>query len=606
MPNSERLRNGFVARIVAALFSGTLLLAALPVAAGEHPNVLLVLTDDQGFGDIASHGNPIVQTPNMDRLAADGVRVDRFFVSPVCAPTRASLLTGRYHLRTGVSGVTRGYENLRPQEWTMAEMFREAGYATGAFGKWHNGRHMPYHPNGQGFDTFVGFCGGHWNTYFNPTLEHNGRPLKTRGYINDVVTDHAIRFIREHRERPFFCYVPFNTPHSPWRAPQPIWEQYEGKQLDTKAQAAYAMVQSIDENLGRLLETLEQLQLSQQTIVLFLTDNGANSPRFNAGMRGRKGSVDEGGMRVPLFIRFPGQLEAGAVVRRNVFHLDVLPTLADLCGIDVSQDRSRLIDGVSVARLLQGNTPNDWPNRVFYSVRYRVDSSPPDERVGIRDDRWRATRNKGRWRLYDMQTDPGQEQDVAAEHPDELRRLIAGYSGWLEDVTRDGLEPPPIPLGHPARDHVELPPCEATLHPGYGEGIFWTGDTPNGFANCWIDRWTSDEAYVQWPVQFLTPGRYAFTAEYTLARQDVGCQLQLHVGSQQLVKNVGRAFTAPLEPKPDRLYSSNYQEKAAWAELPLGVLRIEEPGKQIIQLRTTIARNKSVDLRRIRVRRLGD
>jgi len=174
----------------------------------RRPNVLLLMTDDQGWGDIHSHGNQKLDTPVLDKLAADSVQFDRFYVSPVCAPTRASLLTGRYHLRTGVSWVTRGLETMRSEEVTLAEALKQAGYATGCFGKWHNGAHYPYHPNGQGFDEFFGFCAGHWNNYFDTHLERNGKAVKTRGYITDVLTDAAIAFIEKHRQRPFFCYVP--------------------------------------------------------------------------------------------------------------------------------------------------------------------------------------------------------------------------------------------------------------------------------------------------------------------------------------------------------------------------------------------------------------
>ncbi len=260
----------------------------------KRPNVLLVLTDDQGYGEIGSHGNPNLKTPAMDSIAAAGARFERFFVSPVCAPTRASLLTGRYHLRTGVTGVTRGYETLRAAEWTLAEMFREANYATGAFGKWHNGRHMPNYPNGQGFQEFLGFCGGHWNSYFNPPLEHNGAPTRRNGYINDVFTDAAISFIDQNRDRPFFCYVAYNTHHSPWRAPEADWQRFANLGLDAKAQAAYAMVHNLDSNLARLLASLSKAGVDKNTIVLFLTDNGANSNRFNADCPVRTGIPADG------------------------------------------------------------------------------------------------------------------------------------------------------------------------------------------------------------------------------------------------------------------------------------------------------------------------
>ena len=190
---------------------------------------MLVLTDDQGYGDVRSHGNELIDTPVHDRIAAEGVRFDRFFVSPVCAPTRASLLTGRYHIRTGVHGVTRGHETMRADEVTIAELLRGAGYATGAFGKWHNGSQYPHHPNGQGFDEFLGFCAGHWNNYFDTALDHNGTMVKSDGFIIDTLTDAAIEFIEANHKRPFFCYIPYNTPHTPWQVPERYWQKISGQ-----------------------------------------------------------------------------------------------------------------------------------------------------------------------------------------------------------------------------------------------------------------------------------------------------------------------------------------------------------------------------------------
>lgn len=339
----------------------TLLLGLLtPALSGaDKPNVLLIMTDDQGWGDIGSHDNPHIRTPVLDRLATDGARFERFFVSPVCAPTRASLMTGRYHLRTGTHGVTRGEENMRADEVTVAEAFHAAGYATGCFGKWHNGRHYPMHPNGQGFDAFVGFCAGHWNNYFSTDLEHNGDVFRSEGYIADALTDYAVRFMEKHQKEPFFCYVPYNTPHSPWQVEEEYFDRYDNKGLDPKAHCAYAMCENIDHNVGRLLKTLERLDLDENTIVLFLTDNGPNSNRFNGGMKGRKGSAHEGGVRVPLFVRWPGKIEPGTTVRKNAMHIDLFPTLVDLCEIDMP--RTKPIDGRSLKHCCWGIRESTGP-----------------------------------------------------------------------------------------------------------------------------------------------------------------------------------------------------------------------------------------------------
>ncbi len=318
------------------------------------PNVLLILTDDQGWGDISAHGNAVIETPVLDALAKSGTTFDRFFVSPVCAPTRAALLTGRYPLRGGVHGVTRGAETLAADEVTLAEVFRGAGYATGCFGKWHNGAHFPHDPNGQGFDEFLGFCAGHWNDYFDTRLQHNQAMIETKGYITDVLTDAAIRFMDRHRSAPFLCYVPLNTPHSPFQVPDTRFEKYRAKGLSPIEACVSAMVENIDANVGRMLEYLDDYGMADETIVIFLTDNGPNTDRFNGGMRGRKGSVHEGGVRVPFFVRWPGKVRAGRTVTEPAMHIDVLPTLVDLCGIDLAPGVPAPRDGISLASLLLG------------------------------------------------------------------------------------------------------------------------------------------------------------------------------------------------------------------------------------------------------------
>jgi arylsulfatase A len=242
----------------------------------QKPNVLLIMTDDQGYSDIHSHGNPLIDTPTLDSFAKQATRFDRFFVSPVCAPTRASLLTGRYHLRTGTHGVTRGRENMRENETTIAQIFKNSGYKTACFGKWHNGSNYPYHPNARGFDTFTGFCAGHWNNYFDTTLEHNGSPLKTKGYIADVLTEHAINFIEQDKNLPFFCYLAYNTPHGPYQVPDKYFDKYKGQGLDDQTAAIYGMCENIDDNFRKILDALDRLNLAKNTIVIFTTDNVAS------------------------------------------------------------------------------------------------------------------------------------------------------------------------------------------------------------------------------------------------------------------------------------------------------------------------------------------
>lgn len=575
---------------IAVFCTGSLLTAA-------QPNVLLIMTDDQGWGDVRLHDNPLIETPNQNMLAQQGARFERFFVSPVCAPTRASLMTGRYSLRTGVHGVTRGFENMRTEEVTIAEILHNHGYATGAFGKWHNGRHFPMHPNGQGFDEFFGFCGGHWNSYFDTNLEHNRQPAKTEGYITDVLTDKAIEFIKQNQEQPFFCYVPFNAPHSPWIVPEKYWQKYADKGLDTKAQCAYAMVDCVDENLGRLLKTLDDLKLADNTIVLFLTDNGPNSDRYNGDMRGRKGSIHEGGIRVPLFVRYPGHIQPGTVVKPIAAHIDLLPTLLEFC--DVETTSGIPLDGKSLVPLLTNSSSEPWPERMLFTDRLFRNSMPGTELPtgSVRTDRWRAAFERNKWSLYDMHADPGEKQNVANAHPAELNRLKAAYNRWFKDVSVLGFDPIPIPVGHPQAETTSLPANEAFLSPEAGQGINYSGKGHNGYANSWIEEWTDPVANAVWHLDVLTPGTYTVVLKYTCAREDVGCQIAAKVGDCCLTGTVSQAHDPPKIGNQDRVEQSDNYQRKDWAHLKLGTLElkkgccdlkltgVKKPGNELIDVK---------------------
>jgi arylsulfatase A-like enzyme len=584
-------------RFIRPLFLTVLLLATSAAHGARHPNVLLILTDDQGYGDISSHGNPHVSTPVLDQLAANGARFERFFVSPVCAPTRAALLTGRYALRTGVFGVTRGHETMAAEELTLAEALRGAGYRTGAFGKWHNGRHMPNHPNGQGFDEFFGFCGGHWQRYFDANLEHNGQPVESKGYIIDTLTDAAMRFIRDNREQPFLCYVPYNTPHSPWRVPEKWWARHADTKLDLKARCAYAMVENLDWNVGRLLRLLEELNLEKDTIVLFLTDNGANSDRFNAGMKGRKGSVDEGGSRVPLFIRWPGHIPGGSIVHEMAAHIDLLPTLLDLC--DVRKPDGPPLDGVSLARRLLGGAKQQTDRLLFTDVFW---GDVKSLRGAVRTERWRAVLNKQRWSLYDMPADPGQLHDLADRFPTELKRLRTAFERWFEQTGAAALKYHPAPVGHPARPRVTLPAHEAELHPGHGQGIAYTGSR-NGFSNNWITDWTDPDAYALWELDILTPGAYRVELRHNLAPGDIGARVAVDFGpAGSVARTLEHSFHLPLVAKPNRvLPADGYEEKAAWKWIDLGAITLPRGHLEMRARALKIPGRASVELKAIRL-----
>lgn len=359
------------------IFPFAFIVVTLANAAETQPNVVIFLADDAGWGDYGHSGNRHAATPHIDSIAAAGVSLERFFVCAVCSPTRAEFLTGRYHPRGGVRGVSTGQERLDLDEKTLADAFKAAGYATGAFGKWHNGTQWPYHPMARGFDEYFGHTSGHWGEYFDPPLEDGGRIVRTKGYIVDVCTDRALAFIDKHKDRPFLCYIPFTTPHSPWAAPPDEWRRYKNMAIDQRAadklledidetRCVLAMMANQDRNVGRVLERLDHLKLADNTIVLYFSDNGPNSWRWNGGMKGRKGGLDEGSLRSVCFFRWPGKLPAARIVKPIAGAIDLLPTLTALAGIERVGDKP--LDGRDLSPLLFGKDNVDWPERMIFST----------------------------------------------------------------------------------------------------------------------------------------------------------------------------------------------------------------------------------------------
>lgn len=458
---------------------------ASPVSAAPEPgrpNVVLIMTDDQGYGDLGVHGNPVIRTPNLDRFAGESVEVESFYVCPVCAPTRASLMTGRYNYRTGVTDTFLGRAMMHADEVTLAEMLRKAGYRTGIFGKWHLGDCYPMRPGDQGFEESLVHAGGGLcqpagppgNSYFDPSLLHNGKRVKTKGYCSDVFTDAAIRFITERRGEPFFVYLPFNCPHSPFQIAEAYYKPYEAlgmkpgdfpsvanghplRGIPGNTARVYGMVENIDDNLGRLFAKLNELGLRESTIVIFLTDNGPNGARYNAGMRAYKGSVYEGGIRTAFFVRWPARLEAGRKVDRIAAHIDVVPTILEACGVTAPEDVK--LDGRSILPLLEGRRV-DWPDRTLYFQWHRGDAPIPYRAFSARTERYKLVHARAvdpgadpadvAFELYDMQSDPLETKDIADREPEVVERMRAGYEAWLADVGRDhGYEAPRILIGTP-------------------------------------------------------------------------------------------------------------------------------------------------------------
>lgn len=576
------------------------LVLAPGVARAASPNVLLIMTDDQGYGDIRSHGNAGIETPVLDRLADEGARFDRFYVSPVCSPTRAALLTGRYPLRSRIQGTTRGWEVMPAGEMTLAEVLQSRGYVTAAFGKWHNGRQMPNHPNGQGFDEFFGFCGGHWNDYTDAILEHNRVPTATTGYITDVLTDRAIDFIGRQGDAPWFCYVPYNAPHSPWVVPDEYWERFEAQsnELDAQARAAYAMVENLDHNIGRILEQLSAAGMTEETIVIFLTDNGPNSDRYNGGMRGRKGSEHEGGVRVPCFVRWPGRIPAGRTVHQLGAHIDVLPTVLSMCGFTAPPDLH--LDGNDLSTWLLEPEEKETQDRTLFTVCSFADGWQQRMRGAVRTERWRATTDRGQWQLFDMQRDAGQEQDVAAAHPLVVRDLAARFDAFLKDATSDGLDYIPIPIGHRSSTVFELAAWEAFLELPSGGGLEYTGKGGRGYSNCFLTNWADPDAYARWEIEVLRPGRYAVEIDYACRAADVGTELVFSIGDERIAARVTRPHDPPLLMNEDRVDPTVYVEKV-WGRWPLGEVDLPA-GAATVTLKSRFEQGKrGIEMHKIRL-----
>jgi arylsulfatase A-like enzyme len=525
-------------------------------------------------------------------LAKDGALLDRFYACPVCSPTRAEFLTGRYHPRGGVHSTSTGGERLNLDEKTIGDTFKAAGYATGAFGKWHNGTQYPYHPNARGFDEYYGFCSGHWGSYFNPPLEHNGKLVQGRGFIIDDLTDHALAFIATNQSRPFFCYVPFNTPHSPMQVPERYWRKFADADLKLRARkpeqedlpftrAALAMCENIDWNVGRILDRLDELKLAENTIVLYFSDNGPNSWRWNGGMKGRKGSVDEGGVREPFLIRWPGRISAGARIPQIAGAIDLLPTLADLAGIPIASTKP--LDGISLKPLLLG-TAKEWPDRMIFSHW--------DGRVSVRTQRYRMDDHD---QLFDMEADPCQNHDISDKVAEVTARLSKARAQWKADLlpglTRDTR---PFPVGYPQFPMTPLPARDGVPH----GNIQRSASAPN----CsFFKNWKRPEDSITWNIEVATAGKYEAVIYYTCAVADIGSTIELSFLGSRVEGKVTEANNPPLRgAENDRVPRQGESYVKDFKPMRLGTLELSKgrgllilralsiPGKQVMDVRSVM------------------
>ncbi len=478
---------------------------AISVTLGR-PNIILVMTDDQGYGDLGTHGNDEIDTPNLDRFASESLGMDRFYVNPLCAPTRASLMTGRYYLRTGILHTSRGAAKMHGDEVTIAELLKGSGYRTGLFGKWHLGENYPMRPQDQGFEeTLIHKSGGIGQTpdtdanYFNPILWRNGDLVKADGYCTDLFFDAAIQFLRSDSDKPFFIYVAPNVPHTPLDVARAYSQPFLDQGLDAKTAAIYGMLKNLDENFGTMLDALKEEGQTEDTLVIFMTDNGPTRGRYNAGLRGAKGSVYEGGIRVPFYVRWPSRVDAGRSVDRIAAHIDVLPTLLEAA--EVSIPKGLKIDGKSLWPLWSDSeVAENWPERILITQHIKSIAQAPFQNATAISQRYKMiaypnTANDANFRpdysgldiaLYDLIEDEDESESISSSKPEVLAQLQKAYENWFAEMeaTR-GFEPGIIHLGTENENPVLL--CR------YQDGH---------------RRFGIDPEPVGWPVLIEEPGIY--------------------------------------------------------------------------------------------------
>lgn len=556
------------------------------------PNIVLIMSDDQGYGDFSCHGNPHLKTPNLDALAAQSVEFSRFYVSPVCAPTRSSLLTGRFHLRTGVHGVTTGRETMRASEVTIAEALKPAGYRTAIVGKWHLGEHYPYVPHAQGFDEFTGFRTGHWTEYWDAPLERNGKPFVSKGYIADFFTDEAIRFAERNAARPFFLYLAYNTPHAPYLAPQKHWEHYRKMDLPEQVAAVYAMVANLDENVGRMLAALDRLKLSDNTIVIFLTDNGPNGQRFTSGLRGAKGSVYEGGVRTAFFFRY-GKRYTPRKVDPISSSIDVLPTLLDLCG--VKRPAGPELDGRSLRPVLEGKTEAWQDDRLLFTYRGGREGNGAMYPGAVRSQRFNLINGT---ELYDLVNDPGEKTNIASENPEKAMQLRKAYEAWFRKAGDEcGFARPVIPVGYEQENPVHLPAPQAYL----SEGLQYLHKT--GFAHEWITNWKDVNQSAHWELDITRGGKYEIALRYLCPQSDIGSKIAVTVCDKRLEAKITAATS--MKPFPHRdLIPRPESPQMSWSTLVMGITDLTA-GRTQLRVQATDNKGASVmELDEVILRRL--
>lgn len=521
--------------LIAKIFAAGVIVAmgiAVPIkgADASSPNVIVVMTDDQGYGDIGFHGNKVVSTPHLDTFAKQSVELSHFYVTPVCSTTRAGFLTGRYHYRTGVTNVGSCGDRLRANELTLAEVFQAAGYSTAIFGKWHLGDNYPMRPQDKGFQETVihkACCLTPWfrpngKNYFDPFLFHNGIKQQYTGYCMNVYTDLAMEFIEANKNQPFFIYLASNTPHTPLVVSNKYSDPYRDLGVNDRQAKYYGTITNIDDNFGRLMHKLQQLGLAENTLIVFLSDNGPVTSKADwpLELRGRKSMVYEGGIRVPCLIRLPGNPQGGSRVDQIASYVDLMPTILDATGVD--PPKGVQFDGASLRPLLQDPRMN-WPDRTLF-IQWHQGIVPEKYRAfAVRTQRYKLVQSQGhegglfdqqkcKYELFDMLTDPCETNDLASMHPLLVTGMKRKYEIWYADVMKShGGQIQEIVVGSPKENPTRLMASSSIVNQNVTPSIV-TG---------------------QWPIKVIRNGRYDVKMVFHKGLPSAGT-LHLNFGEQML------------------------------------------------------------------------
>lgn len=518
--------------VVQAVVSVSLLLGCNTHS--QPPNVILILVDDQGYGDVGILGNRHIKTPNIDKLGSISTRFSNYHVSPTCSPTRAALLTGNYDNRTGVWHTINGRSLIQEREIIMAQVFKENGYATGIFGKWHLGDNYPFRPQDKGFEEVLTFGGGGIgqtpdyfdNDYFDDIYLYNGKPKQYKGYCTDVWFENAIQFIEKNKGKPFFCYLPTNAAHSPYFVADKYTYPYQNNRNIPDA-AFYGMIANIDENIGKLIDYLSSSKQMDNTIIIFTTDNGTaagaktdgNNPDgfitrgYNAGMRGIKASMYEGGHRVPLFIHYKnGGISTGRDINELAAHFDIFPTLVDLCKL--RKNPAKHFDGQSLVPLIKGDT-KEFIDRIIVANSQRIEQPERWRRTSVMQGSLRLVNEN---ELYDLKSDPGQCTNIAEKYPEKMIELKRAYDKWWNDISPGFSEVPRIIIGDSVANPVSLschdwhteknsPWNQGLIRNGYSDRGYWTLKVAEGGTyRIRLRRWPEE---IHKPLNAALPARPA-------------------------------------------------------------------------------------------------